>query len=144
MRSTRANNPAPTLVSNHIQVSQDGGSLVLERICTTPHTLLCMATLLLSKAPPTATRLTVCACCARFQPEQVPANSWSARRSGVGPSKQLRQHTWHNAPHLSHLSAWVGRLGIAISRLGILLVSLGLDRFSVKCAANRSLDGALV
>ena len=35
--STRANNPAPTLVSNHVQ---DGGSLVLERICTTPHTLL--------------------------------------------------------------------------------------------------------
>ena len=46
--------------------------------------------------------------------------------------------------HLSHLSAWTGRLGIAISRLGILLVSLGFDRFPVKCAAKRSLDSALV
>lgn len=45
--STRANNPAPTLVSNHVQ---DGGSLVLERIRASAPSPIHSATLLLSKA----------------------------------------------------------------------------------------------
>ena len=67
--------------------------------------------------------------------------SWRSRTK-----QTTAKHTWHAAQrtHLSHLSAWMGRLGIAISRLGILLVSLGFDRFPVECAAKRSLNSALV
>ena len=93
MGSTRAKNPAPTLVSNRVQ---DGGSLVLERNCTKPHPL----------DDPPAERSTANrhpsdgALVVPAPAEQVPANSWSELLCGVGPSKQLRNTpgTPHNAP----------------------------------------------
>lgn len=108
MGSTRAKNPAPTLVSNRVQ---DGGSLVLERICTKPHPL----------DDPPAERST-----ANRHPSDgalvVPVSglnkslhSWSERLGGVGPSKQLRNTpgTPHRTTHPSEPISQLGWAGLA-------------------------------